>query len=569
MMAAVFIAYLLLLLVVGGIAARYGRTMEGFFLADRRLGPWVTAISATASSESGWLVIGLVGEAYMWGAKAVWTACGVLLGYVANWYVVAPRLRAEAKRLGAITVPDFLALRFGDRHHALRLAGVVVIVLCLTGYVAAQLTAAGKAFQGAFGISYQVGVLLGAAITIFYTLVGGFRAVSWTDLAQGLLMVIGLAVLPLVTIAHVGGPGALQEKLAATPARTEAVLDVTRGANLEQIGVGDAPVTLIHEGLIFGREETETGHRFMVEGPAYTLVRAGATRGSGTSGLVEIHPGDEIRVAETRIAFDRIVEMVGGEDLLDPFGGTAGAAMLGWVIGLFGIGLGYPGQPHILARFKAASSGVTIRHARLIALVWGVIVMYGAIWLGHAARVALPDLLDPEQAYPVLATELMPPILAGILLAAIVAAMMSTADSQLLVVSSAVVRDVIERIVAPRTSERALGRISRLTVLVVGLTALGVALADVRAVFWFVLFAWSGLGAAFGPPILMALFWRRTSWAGALAGVVSGTLVTVLWKLELKDLVASATGLSLYELVPAFAVSMLLTWAVSLWKPAR
>lgn len=569
MMLAVFILYLLLLLVIGIIASRRGRSMEGFFLADRGLGSWVTAISATSSSESGWLVVGLVGEAYMWGAKAVWTASGVLLGYVVNWYILAPRLRTETKRLDAITVPEFLVKRFGDRHHVLRLASVIVIVLSLTGYVAAQLTAAGKAFQGAFGITYESGVLVGAAITVFYTLAGGFRAVSWTDLAQGLLMVFGLVVLPWVTIAHVGGPTALFDALAEAPARVEGVMNVTRGEETETLAVGETPVTLIREGLLLGREEADGGYRFMVEGPAFSLARAGESdaEARGTSGIIELFPGDEIRVAETRVRFERITDMLGGRDLVDPFGGATGAAMLGWVIGLFGIGLGYPGQPHILARFKAASSTRTIRHARLIAITWGVLVLYGAILLGHAARIALPDLIDPEQAYPMLATELLPPILAGVVLAAIVAAMMSTADSQLLVVSSAVARDVIQGILAPRATDETPTRVSRLTVLILGLVALGVALADVRAVFWFVLFAWSGLGAAFGPPIILALLWRRTSFAGVLAGVVSGALVTVLWKLELKTMVASATGLSLYELVPAFLVSLFLTWLFSVLKP--
>jgi len=306
-----------------------------------------------------------------------------------------------------------------------------------------------------------------------------------------------------------------------------------------------------------------------VEGPAFTLRREGESdaEGRGTSGVLEIQPGDEIRVAETVVRFDRVTDMVGGEDLVDPLGGATGATMLGWVIGLFGIGLGYPGQPHILARFKAASSTMTIQRARVIALVWGTLVLYGAVLLGHAARVALPDLIDPEQAYPVLANELMPPVIAGVLLAAIVSAMMSTADSQLLVISSAVARDVIQGILRPHASDLALTRASRITVLTLGVVALLVALADVRAVFWFVLFAWSGLGAAFGPPILMALFWRRTSWAGALAGVITGALVTVVWKLELKDVVAAATGLSVYELVPAFTASLLLTWLVSVLRP--
>jgi len=369
-------------------------------------------------------------------------------------------------------------------------------------------------------------------------------------------------VLPIVTISHVGGVGPLYNRLADMPARTEGVFNVTRGARLEQIGVEETPVTLPGEGLILSRAENEDGtYRFLVEGPAYVL------NGASIAGTRELAVGDRIRVAGTEVAFEKTYDMVGGKNLVDTLGGAAGAAMLGWVIGLFGIGLGYPGQPHILVRFMAARSRRTIHRARLIALAWGALVLYGAVLLGNAARVAVPSIVDPEQAYPILATQLLPSVLAGIMLAAIVSAMMSTADSQLLVIASAVSRDFIQKILSPRASERVLGIITRLTVLVLGLIALLVALVNVRAVFWFVLFAWSGLGSAFGPPMLLSLTWKRTSRAGALAGMLSGFVVTVVWKLKLKAVVAAATGMSLYELVPAFTVSLLMTWIFSLLIP--
>jgi sodium/proline symporter len=557
MMVTVFVLYLVMLLVVGAVASRYGRSMVGYFLADRRLGPWVTAISATASSESGWLVVGLVGEAYMFGAKAVCTAHGCLLGFLMNWYLVAPRLRAQSGKLDAITVPDYLASRFGGSARSIRMVGVLIIVVVLLGYVAAQFTATGKAFQGAFGISYQAGVLIGAAITVIYTLVGGFRAVSWTDLVQGLLMVFGLVILPIVTVQSVGGLTEMRPQLQKTPAREVGVFEVARGTRVEEIGVEETAIAVEPEGLELARMDETNGAYFVAHAPSYMV------NGEDRTGLSQVSAGDVIEIGNARVTFGAVREMVGGENYADAFGGAVGLALLGWVIGLYGIGLGYPGQPHILTRFMAASSVATVRRARLIAMLWGVFVLYGAIVLGNAARIALPDLVDPEQAYPTLAANLLPPVIAGLVLAAIVSAMMSTADSQLLVVSSAVARDLVQKAIAPRWTDRALQLVSRGTVLVVGLVALGVALGEVRAVFWFVLFAWSGLGAAFGPPVLLSLFWTGTSRQGVLAGMITGFGVTVIWKLWLKGVVASATGLSLYELVPAFAASLLATWLVS------
>ncbi len=575
LIAAVFVGYLLLVLVVGAIASRYGRTMEGFFLADRGLGAWVTAISSVASSESGWLVLGLVGMAYVWGAQAVWTVPGVLIGYLCNWYVLAPRLRRQSAALGSITVPGYFQARFGDRWHLTRAVGVLIILFCMMFYVAAQFTAAGKSFQEAFGasygISYRHGVLIGGLITILYTLVGGFRAVSWTDLVQGLLMVVGLVVLPIITVSAVGGFDDLLQGLEEAPPRTEAVLDVTEGPALSIVGVEEEPYEAA-AGVVVRRTGSDA------ESFAFTVDVSPSAFGVTLNGEVlagarTIEPGDRIEVGPREIVYRKREEMVGGPAFLDVNGGASGAALLGWIIGLLGIGLGYPGQPHVLTRYMAARSRRTLLRGRIIAIVWGCLALYGAVILGLAARLAVPDLVDPEQAYPSLATTHLPPVLGGILLAAIVSAMMSTADSQLLVVSSAVARDFIDRILnlrgrlRPQTVERTLVWITRATVLLVGLLALVLALAEVRMVFWFVLFAWSGLGSAFGPPLLLSLFWRRVNVWGALAGMMSGFAMTIVWKVWLQAIVAEATGLSLYELVPAFACSLLLTWVVSLATP--
>ena len=183
---AIVVVYMGILLGIGFWAARQTGSSEDFFLAGRSLGSWVTAISSTASSESGWVVLGAVGMTYKEGVTALWFAPGCLMGYWANLYWLAPRLRQEAARTGALTIPDLLAARFGDPRHLLRLTAVAVIFLALAGYVAAQMTAAGKAMEAILQVDYRTGILAGGAVIIVYTLMGGFRAVSLTDFFQGL-----------------------------------------------------------------------------------------------------------------------------------------------------------------------------------------------------------------------------------------------------------------------------------------------------------------------------------------------------------------------------------------------
>ncbi len=454
---AVTAVYMAILLAIGYAAGRRTRSPEDFFLAGRSLGSWVTAISSTAASESGWVVLGAVGMAYVNGVSALWFAPGCLIGYWANLYVVAPRLRREAARQGSLTLPDFLADRFGDPRHVIRLVGVGVIFVSLGGYVAAQMTATGKAMQAILGLTYAQGIAAGGAIIVVYTLMGGFRAVSWTDFFQGTIMVIALVVMPVLVVASIGGYGAMLHRLAAID------------PNLVTVG-----------------------------------------------------------------------------------GGRTGFTLFGFITGLLGIGIGYPGQPHVLTRYMAASGDDKIRQTQVIAMVWGVLVFYGAGFLGLGGRLLMPELAgsgDPEQLFPLLSRSMLHPLIAGVMLAAILSAIMSTVSSQLLVAASAVSRDLFENVFGVARSGRAAVLAGRVAVLVLGAAALLVSLQDVRVVFWFVLFAWSGLGAAFGPVLLLSLWTDALTRKGVIAGMLTGFLVTVAWKLSgLSDRV-------IYELVPAFLLA--------------
>ena len=235
-----FFAYMAFILVVGVIAGRRTRgRMESFYLGDRKVGAWVTAISASASSESGWLVLGCVAMGYVYGVAGYWITIGCVLGFLFNWFFFAERIRKASAANGSLTVPEFLERATGDRTRAIRLIGVVIIFVLMFTYVAAQLNAAGVALESVFGWPYWIGVLIGAAVTIFYTTVGGFRAVSWTDLFQGLLMVAALVVLPIAAWIHLGGTANVQAAVREQPAHAFHVFQGYVGDEYETVRAAD------------------------------------------------------------------------------------------------------------------------------------------------------------------------------------------------------------------------------------------------------------------------------------------------------------------------------------------
>lgn len=476
---AAFVAYLAVVLGLGLYSARFSSAgLAEFFIGGRRMNRFVVALSAVVSGRSAWLLLGVTGMAYVRGASAVWAVVGYIAVEALLFLYYGRRLRRFSGVYDCVTVPDFFAARLGETADgggaeatgrrgavALRLVLVTVILLFMVGYVAAQFVAGGKAFSASFGISPTTGVLITAAIVLAYTVLGGFLAVSLTDLVQALFMLFALVAVPVLAFTRRGGLEAVLSELTA--------LDPT---------------------------------------------------------------------------------------LLDP-----AALGFGVLLGFLGIGLGSPGNPHILARYMSIGDAEQLRTSAVVGTAWNVVMAWGALFIGLAGRAWFPAVealpaADPENLYPTLAGELLHPVLFGMVVASIFAAIMSTADSQLLVAASSLVRDLYEKVWrrGRTVPQRRLVLLSRLTVTALVAVALVLGLAAEDLVFWLVLFAWAGLGAALGPTSILALYWRRTTRAGVLAGLVAGTVVTVVWKQ------VPALDALLYELIPGFAAGLLATWAVSL-----
>lgn len=462
-----FVGYLLLLIGIGIYSSRFSSEgISEFFIGGRQINRFVVALSAVVSGRSAWLLVGVTGMAYVQGASAVWAVMGYVIVELFLFLYYARRLRNYSETYDCITVPDFFAERFNDKNGYLRIALVAVFLIFMVSYVSAQFVAGGKAFASSFGLTQTNGVLLTAVIIMAYTVLGGFLAVSLTDMFQAIFMIFALVVLPFIAIWDAGG---------------------------------------------------------------------------------------------LQVVLSQLSSMEMG--LVDPL-----AIGIGGLLGFLGIGLGSPGNPHILSRYMSIDDPKQLRWSAVIGTIWNVVMGWGAIFIGLAGRVYFPeaDLLpagDTENLYPALAQQHLSPVLFGIVVASIFAAIMSTADSQLLVAASAVVRDIYDRILkkGQEIPQKKLVRYSRIVVILLVGVALFFSLIAQELVFWLVLFAWAGLGASIGPTSILALYWKGTTRKGVFAGLFTGTLVTIVWYYipVLKD--------NLYELIPAFILSLLATWLVSLF----
>lgn len=464
--------YFVAMIAIGLWANSKNNSLDDYVLGGRQLSPTVAALSAGASDMSGWLLMGLPGAVYLSGLSQAWLAVGLTIGAWCNWKFVAPRLRSYTEVAGdAVTVPVFLSNRLHDTKRVLRIVSGVVILVFFTFYVSSGMVAAGKFFESSFGWTYLHGVLLVAAITLVYTLFGGFLGATLTDVAQGLLMFAALVAVPFVAIFKVGSPGEIAD------------------------------------------------------------------------GARAVNP-----------------------DVFNLFAGDDGAGLL--ALGIFSTaawGLGYFGQPHIIVRFMALRTPHDAAVARRVGIGWMALSVFGAVMValvGIAYFQANPGttLEDPETVFLVLASIMFHPFVAGLVLAAVLAAIMSTLSSQLIVCSSALVEDLY--MLRGRTGSPTftlwLGRIG---VLVVALVAGLLALNPDSSVLELVSFAWAGFGAAFGPVILLALYWPRfTSW-GAMAAMLTGAAVAWVWSEASAE---TWEWFGLYELLPGFVAALVVGVVVSL-----
>lgn len=434
-----FALFLLAFTAIGALSARQKQdSSEDYLVASRNVSPWLVALSAISTNNSGYMFIGLIGFAWRSGIEALWINVGWIVGDFLTWLWVHRRVRQRSEDIAANTVPGLLATdERGELQRSVSIASGILTFVFLGGYAAAQLKAGSTTLHALFDWPMWLGAVIGVVIVTVYCFAGGIRASIWTDAAQSVVMMGAMFLLLGYCAVAVGGPESLFGQLE--------VIDPTL-------------VQLVPRGLTFG----------------FGLYLLGLT-----------------------------------------FGGVATI-----------------GQPHILIRFMAIDATSSIRRARNIYFIWYVLFSAAALAVGLYGRVLLPDLAAgltgdaavraTESALPRLSIAMMPSILVGVMLAGLFAATMSTADSQLLACSGAVTQDVFPRF---HRSTRA----AKAATLSVAVLALVIALVADAGVFTIVLMAWSILGAAFGPILLVRLAGQPLPAALALIMMAVGIATVVLW----------------------------------------
>lgn len=474
--------YMCLLIGIGVYNGKKNKNTEDFYLAGRKLGPFVVAMSAEASDMSSWLLMGLPGVAYLTGlGEAFWTAVGLAAGTYLNWLLVSRRLRRYSQNIGAYTVPGYLSKRFHDDKHVLDSIAAVMCIIFFTPYVASGFAACGKLVNSLFGINYMTGVIFFAIVIIIYTMIGGFTTVATNDFVQSIVMSIALVTVVGYGITHAGG-------LDSVMANAHSMTDYLS-------------LHALHDP---------------------------ATGGSTPYGFIVI------------------------------------VSTLAW-------GLGYFGVPHVLVRFMSIEDEKKLVLSRRIASIWVVIAMGVAVFIGIVGNAlskvgAIPALEDGERVIPIIAGTIashgfLAAVIGGVIIAGIIAATMSTADSQLLVAASGFTENIVQDFMGKKLTNAQSLRLARITILIASLIAVFLARNPDSSVFRIVSFAWAGFGGAFSAVMILSLCWKRMNRAGAIAGVVSGGVMIFVWKFLVRPL---GGAWDIYELLPAFVVSFILIIVVSL-----
>ena len=485
--------YLGMMIAIGAKFSKKNKDTSDFYLGGRKLGPFVTAMSAEASDMSSWLLMGLPGVALIAGlAEASWTAIGLAVGTYINWLIVAKRIRLYSSKIDAVTLPEFFSKRFGDNLGMLKIIAAAVIIIFFIPYTASGFSACGKLFESIFGIPYMTAMIVSGIVIVLYTALGGFLAASTTDFIQSIVMTIALVVVLGFGINYAGG----WEQVAENAENLAGYLNFT------------------------------------------------VTHGAGS-----------------------VSEAIAGTAGTKPYGALTIASTLAW-------GLGYFGMPHILLRFMAIEKVEKIKLARRVASIWVVIsmavaIVIGVVGYGVVKSGVVTGLEDSERIIIEIAKVISGEgwifaIIAGIILSGILASIMSTADSQLLAASSSISEDIFKA-VRIKISDKKKMIVARISVIVIAIIAMFIAKDPNSKVFEIVSFAWAGFGATFGPVVLCALFFKRTNKWGALAGMVSGAVMVFVWKFVISGF---GGAFAIYELLPAFIISLVLTVVISLVTPA-
>ena len=446
----VLAVYFIILMGIGIFASKRITDIRDYYVGGKKLGYWIAALSARATGESGWLLIGVTGMGAMMGVSAYWIVVGEVLGVYLSWRFLAKKFKIATDKYDSITVPDYLVSRFGSTSNTLRIISATALSLFVVIYVSAQIDTTGKTFESFLNINYYTGILIGFGIVLMYISTGGFLAVAWSDFFQGILMFIGLVILPIVTIFYIPDLSAF------------------------------------------------------------------------CKGLSAIDPG------------------------LTDIWGSGGFNLLNLVsvIGLISIGIGFLGSPQVYVRFMSIKNENEIKKGKWVAVWYTLITDTAAVTIGLLGRYLLTSVgQDPvlaighagEDVLASLLDMVMPNVIIGVYIAAVLSAIMSTVDSLLVVASSAVTRDFYQQIFHPEIKNDALTSLSKKVTVVIAILALSIALlvsvlSPDRTVFWFVIFGWSGIAATFVPVIILSLLWDGFTEKGAIASMIVGFLSVSIFK---------------------------------------
>lgn len=490
-----FTLYLGIMVYVGLKTAKGNKTASDFFLGGRKVGPWVTALSAEASDSSAWVLMGLPGLCYLGGMKeAFWTALGLVVGTYLAWLFIAKQLRKCSIAFNdSITIPGFLTNRFKDKSNILTIVSVFFIVVFFTIYTASGFVACAKLFRSVFGLNWNIGLLIGFVIILSYTILGGYKAVCTTDFLQGTLIFVAFIISGIVIVCSLGGFGNAIDQ----------VQDFSVKAMSGEFG--------------------EAMKSSFVKNQTYKPLSA--------------------------------------------------FSAFAWCLGYFGM-------PHIIIRFMGIRSNKEIKTARRVGTAWLIISYIGTFIIGSLGTAYLFNegiLLGANPAETVIEgvkvlgvgtneavfsetmLKMFPAFIAGIFLCSILAAAMSTADSQLLAASSAIGQDIFKGIIKKDASEKTVLLVSRISVFIIAIIALFLSLNPESSIFDLVSYAWAGFGGTFGPLIILALYWKKTTAKGAIAGLICGGITVVVWNK------LSGGIFDVYEILPAFIICLVVTVVVSLF----
>ena len=454
-----FGCYFAILLLIGVISHKKHTTEADFVIGGRGLNFWVTALSAHASDMSSWLFMSFPMAVFVGGLSQSWIAFGLLLGMFFSWQFVAPKLRVETEKHQCYTLSSFFERRFNDTTGVIRFLSAVMTLIFMLHYLAAGLTGMGFIFESLFQIDYYIGITVATVIIAAYTFYGGYVTVAWTDLFQGIFLLIVLLVVPYVAFGRIDGWNSIAEAAQAQ----------------------GKPLTFLPD--------------------------------TSVSSIVSVF------------------------------------------FLVFGWGLGYFGQPHIMTKFMGIKDPKELRKSKYLGMTWQLMALTAACVVG---LIGIPffdgGLANTELVFVEMVHELFNPLVVGFILCAVLAATISTMDSQIIVCAGVVTEDIYRLIFRNKHSGKEMLQKSRWSVVLTAAIAYFIACDQNRSVMSSVTYSWTGLGCAFGPLVLISLYYKPANKYGAVAGILTGGLIAGFW-----SYIAPCLG---WETVPAMIPGFFLAAAM-------